>query len=67
MWSGALGSRYDSGARGPGFDSHPDPDGFFGNLLWFLPPDESVRFAFKEYPLFNYLINLPNFIAVSNH
>ena len=32
MWSGALGSTHDSSARGPGFDSHPDPDGFFGNL-----------------------------------
>ncbi len=32
MWSGALGSTHDSSARGPEFDSHPDPDGFFGNL-----------------------------------
>ncbi len=30
--SGALGSTQDSSARGPGFDSHPDPYGFFGNL-----------------------------------
>jgi hypothetical protein len=27
-----CGSTHDSSARGPGFDSHPDPDGFFGKL-----------------------------------
>ncbi len=32
MWSGAYGSTRDSGARGPGFDSHPDPDGIYGKL-----------------------------------
>jgi hypothetical protein len=32
MWSGGLGSKQHSGARGPGFDLHPDPDGIFGIL-----------------------------------
>jgi hypothetical protein len=26
-----IGSTHDSGARGPGFELHPDPDGIFGN------------------------------------
>ena len=26
-----IGSTHDSGARGPGFESHPDPDGIFGH------------------------------------
>ncbi len=31
-----IGSTHDSGARGPGFDSHPDPDGFIGSPISFL-------------------------------
>ncbi len=27
MWSGILGCIHDSSARGPGFNSHLDPDG----------------------------------------
>jgi hypothetical protein len=47
MWSGAHGSTQDSGARGPGVDSHPDPDGIFGNshLPSFLTADlETISF-----------------------
>jgi hypothetical protein len=36
MWSGAYGSTHDSGARGPGFDSHPDPDGIYRGTLNYL-------------------------------
>ncbi len=32
-----IGSTHDSGARGPGFDYHKDPDGFIGFLISFLP------------------------------
>ncbi len=32
MGSGAQSSTHNSGARGPGFDSHPDPEGIFGKL-----------------------------------
>jgi hypothetical protein len=31
-----IGSTHGSGARGPGFDSHPDPDGFIGSLISLL-------------------------------
>jgi len=31
-----IGSTHGTGARGPGFDSHPDPDGFNGSLISLL-------------------------------
>jgi hypothetical protein len=31
-----IDSTHDSGARGPGFDSHPGPDGFIGSLIYLL-------------------------------
>ncbi len=31
-----IGSTHDSGARGPGFDSHPDPDGLIGSPISLL-------------------------------
>jgi hypothetical protein len=31
-----IGSTHGSGARGPRFDSHPDPDGFIGSLISLL-------------------------------
>jgi hypothetical protein len=31
-----IGSKHGSGARGPGFDSHPDPDGFIGSPISLL-------------------------------
>jgi hypothetical protein len=34
MWR--IDSTHDSGARGPGFDSHPGPDGFIGSLIYLL-------------------------------
>ncbi len=36
MWSGASVAHTASGARGPGFDSHPDPDGFTGSPISLL-------------------------------
>ena len=32
MWSGTYSSTHDFGSRGPGFDSHPEPEGIFGKL-----------------------------------
>jgi hypothetical protein len=31
-----IGSTHGSGARGPAFDYHPDPDGFIGSLISLL-------------------------------
>ena len=39
MWSGA----HDSCARGPGFDSHPDPDGIYGKTQISLVSDNRLK------------------------
>ncbi len=31
-----IGSTHGSGARGPGFDCHPDPDGSIGSPIFIL-------------------------------
>ncbi len=42
MWSGA----HDSYARGPGFDSLPDPDGIYGKTLISLVSDNRLKNIF---------------------
>ncbi len=35
-----IGSTQDCNARGPGFNSHPDPDGFNGSLISLLSDND---------------------------
>jgi hypothetical protein len=45
-----IGSTHGSGARRPGFDSPPDPDGFVGSLISLLS-DNSLKNNFINLPI----------------